>query len=162
ITQTADGYLWIGTENGLVRFDGVRFQPWTPPPGETLDSRIFSVLGTRDGALWVGTGRGLSRVKNGHVKNFEVAGRINMMIEDGDGVWIARPRARDGKGPICRVDDRGMRCRGKSDGMPMETAGQIVRDRENGVWFGGSSGLSRWAGGTVTNFFTEEFTEEKI
>jgi ligand-binding sensor domain-containing protein len=162
ITQTADGYLWIGTENGLVRFDGVRFQPWTPPPGETIDSRVFSVLGTRDGALWVGTGRGLSRVTNGHVKNFETGSRINVMFEDGDGVWIARSRARDGRGPICHVDDRGMQCRGKSDGLSMETAGQIVRDRENGVWFGGSSGLSLWAEGKVTNFFEEEFTEEKI
>src|SRR5262249_8532560 len=31
IAQTADGYIWIGTDSGLVRFDGVRFQPWTPP-----------------------------------------------------------------------------------------------------------------------------------
>ena len=30
ITQTTDGYLWIGTRTGLLRFDGVRFVPWTP------------------------------------------------------------------------------------------------------------------------------------
>jgi hypothetical protein len=33
IVQTADGYLWIGTSSGLMRFDGVRFVPWMPPPG---------------------------------------------------------------------------------------------------------------------------------
>src|SRR5262249_32320894 len=33
ISQTTDGYLWIGSENGLVRFDGARFVPWDPPPG---------------------------------------------------------------------------------------------------------------------------------
>ena len=38
IAQTADGYLWIGTEAGLVRFDGVRFVPWTPPSGQALPS----------------------------------------------------------------------------------------------------------------------------
>ena len=32
IVQTADGYLWIGTSSGLMRFDGVRFVPWSPPP----------------------------------------------------------------------------------------------------------------------------------
>ena len=38
IVQTPDGYLWVGTEFGLVRFDGVRFVPWSPPPGERLPS----------------------------------------------------------------------------------------------------------------------------
>ncbi|HEV7513964.1 MAG TPA: hypothetical protein VGO27_19875, partial [Candidatus Acidoferrum sp.] len=36
ITQTTDGYLWIGTPSGLLRFDGVRFVPWTPPDGQQL------------------------------------------------------------------------------------------------------------------------------
>src|SRR5262249_1476826 len=36
VTQTTDGYVWIGTTDGLIRFDGVRFSPWSPPPGESL------------------------------------------------------------------------------------------------------------------------------
>jgi ligand-binding sensor domain-containing protein len=38
ITQTADGYLWLGTESRLFRFDGVRFVLWTPPNGDRLPS----------------------------------------------------------------------------------------------------------------------------
>src|ERR1700686_4605415 len=34
IAQTPDGYLWLGTESGLLRFDGVRTVPWQPPAGE--------------------------------------------------------------------------------------------------------------------------------
>ena len=49
IVQTPDGYLWIGTEFGLVRFDGVRFIPWSPPPGQHLPStKILSLLASRD------------------------------------------------------------------------------------------------------------------
>lgn len=67
ITQTADGYLWIGTNIGLIRFDGVHFAPWSPPTGERLqDSRIFSLLGTRDGSLWIGTGYSVARWKEGN------------------------------------------------------------------------------------------------
>src|SRR5262249_36974897 len=40
VTQTADGYIWIATVDGLARFDGVRFYPWSPPPGESLPNRI--------------------------------------------------------------------------------------------------------------------------
>ena len=36
IAQTPDGYLWVGTEFGLLRFDGVRLTPWEPPGGERL------------------------------------------------------------------------------------------------------------------------------
>src|ERR1700722_15187542 len=50
ITQTTDGYVWIGTEAGLMRFDGVRFVKWTPPNGSQLPSTFITfLLGTRDG-----------------------------------------------------------------------------------------------------------------
>src|SRR5712671_6939767 len=44
IAQTPDGYLWLGTEFGLVRFDGVRALPWQPPAGQTLPSNYISSL----------------------------------------------------------------------------------------------------------------------
>src|SRR5215467_7058611 len=56
IAQTADGYLWIGTDAGLVRFDGVRFVSWASPKDERLPSdQILSLLGASDGSLWIGT-----------------------------------------------------------------------------------------------------------
>src|SRR4030088_260693 len=65
ITQTSDGYLWIGTSGGLVRFDGVRFVVFdrsnTPALG---DDSILSLCPARDGSLWIGTeGGGLARMK---------------------------------------------------------------------------------------------------
>src|ERR1700757_4791638 len=54
LAQGPDGYLWLGTEFGLVRFDGVRTVPWRPPEGFSLpDNRIMSLLAARDGTLWV-------------------------------------------------------------------------------------------------------------
>src|SRR5215475_9796606 len=50
IAQTGDGYLWIGTDAGLVRFDGVRFSPWPSPRGERLPSdQILYLLAASDG-----------------------------------------------------------------------------------------------------------------
>ena len=60
IAQTPDGYLWLGTEFGLRRFDGVRAVPWEPPAGQHLPSSdIRSLRGARDGRLWIGTFAGL-------------------------------------------------------------------------------------------------------
>ncbi len=45
IAQTTDGFLWIGTQAGLIRFDGVQFIPWQPPAGSHLpDERIVDLL----------------------------------------------------------------------------------------------------------------------
>ena len=61
ITQTTDGYLWIGTTEGLWHFDGIHFVSWAPPTGEKLPSpRINSLFASRDGSLWIGTTVGLS------------------------------------------------------------------------------------------------------
>src|SRR5258708_6481546 len=56
LAQTADGYLWLGTQKGLWRFDGVRFLPWQPRVGEALPVEdIWCLRAALDGGLWIGT-----------------------------------------------------------------------------------------------------------
>src|SRR6266481_847784 len=77
IAQTPDGYLWLGTEFGLLRFDGVRNVPWQPPPDQHLpSSHILSLLAARDGTLWIGADKGLASRKGGKLTQYpELAGR---------------------------------------------------------------------------------------
>ena len=74
IQQTRDGYLWLGTGEGLFRFDGVRFERYEPNRGGALFSgRISALLATKDGGLWIAhQGRGVraSFLKNGEVRNY--------------------------------------------------------------------------------------------
>src|SRR5260370_36425853 len=78
IAQTGDGYLWLGTEFGLLRFDGVRAVPWKPPAGEDLPiSYIRSLFGARDGTLWVGTLKGLASSEDGKLTQYhDFAGKV--------------------------------------------------------------------------------------
>ena len=56
IAQTPDGYLWLGTEFGLLRFDGVRNVLWDQTVGEHLPSHyIRHLITARDGRIWIGT-----------------------------------------------------------------------------------------------------------
>ncbi len=71
IVQTKDGYLWLATETGLVRFDGVRGVPWQPPAGEHLPGReIRDLRVSRDGTLWIGTDKGLASWKDGKLTHY--------------------------------------------------------------------------------------------
>ncbi len=76
LAQTKDGFLWLGTEAGLVRFDGVEFQTYdrnsnSGLPGPALPGNdIRCLLATADGALWIGTNAGLVRWKDGTAKRF--------------------------------------------------------------------------------------------
>jgi len=56
LTQTRDGYLWLGTQGGLVRFDGVRFTVLdTHNTPEFPSDRIVQLAEASDGTLWIGT-----------------------------------------------------------------------------------------------------------
>src|SRR3954466_6818361 len=55
IVQTPDGFLWFGTEEGLVRFDGFRFTVFDKSNTPALGTSEISVLlADSDGALWIG------------------------------------------------------------------------------------------------------------
>src|SRR5215472_5874514 len=93
ITQTPDGYLWLGTEFGILRFDGVRSVPWQPPADQPLPSNtIYKLLGSRDGTLWIGTDNGLASWNGKKLTTYpELAGQfVFALLEDRDGViWAA-------------------------------------------------------------------------
>jgi len=71
LAQTTDGFLWIGTEVGLVRFDGNGFLTFDQNSKPALpESDVQCLLATPDGSLWIGTTDGLARLQNGAVSVF--------------------------------------------------------------------------------------------
>jgi len=160
ITQTTDGYMWLGTTEGLRRFDGVRFVRWQSPEGQKLPGRNFTaLLGSRDGSLWIGTGMGLSRLKDGRLRVFtdltDPVG-IGAIIEDNTGtVWVTRYRLHGREGPLCSVTADTLRCFGKRDGIPVPYGLGLTQDSTGNFWFG-SNVLCRWRPGTrATTYFGE-------
>jgi ligand-binding sensor domain-containing protein len=71
LAQDLDGYLWIGTDAGLIRFDGVRFVPWDRLSDTPLPSpQVSALYAARDGSLWVGCGDGggIHRIREGRMQ----------------------------------------------------------------------------------------------
>ncbi len=160
IAQTTDGYLWVGTRKGLMRFDGVKFTQWVSPKDQALPGRALgALLGARDGSLWIGTSGGLSRLKDDDLVNYmtQPAGAgVGLILEDPAGaIWVTRYRITDGKGPLCRVTGQDVQCYGKTDGLPAPYALGLAKDGAGNFWIG-SNLLYRWAPGSSTAYFEEE------
>jgi signal transduction histidine kinase/ligand-binding sensor domain-containing protein len=74
LVQTRNGFVWLGTEAGLVRFDGNGFTVFDRNSTPALPGNdVRCLLETHDGALWIGTSEGLARWNDGVVKQFTVA-----------------------------------------------------------------------------------------
>jgi len=90
MAQTPDGYLWLGSEFGLFRFDGVKAVPWQPPAGQQLPDKPYALLVTRDGTLWIGTFAGLVSWNGDKLTRYpEIDDRfVTSLLEDREGtVW---------------------------------------------------------------------------
>jgi signal transduction histidine kinase/ligand-binding sensor domain-containing protein len=74
IVQTRDGYLWLGTDNGLVRFNGASFTAFTAETGSLKDNEVWALQEDDEQALWIGTyGGGITRLKDGRFRTFTTA-----------------------------------------------------------------------------------------
>jgi len=149
MTQTTDGFIWIGTRGGLVRFDGARFTPFAAPPGQKLSSnRILSVGAGSDGSLWIGTRVGLHRYKDGRLTDFPDAPGWIMSIVERDGrIWFTRSSVRDDKGPLCEVQGDKAVCHADANGVPIKNGRQLAKDAEGNLWTVSDDTLMRWKDG---------------
>jgi ligand-binding sensor domain-containing protein/signal transduction histidine kinase len=108
IVQSRDGYLWLGTQDGLARFDGIRFKPFSLKDGlPSVD--ISALLVDHEGTLWIGTsGSGLCRLKQDRIEiisgseNQPGSDTIRCLAEDATGrLWVGTAGGlrfcRDGK-----------------------------------------------------------------
>lgn len=154
IAQTADGYLWMGTEEGLARFNGTRFTVFTSRNAHGLASDFVEVLAAghhRD--LWIGTDSGLSHFspdpRTGEIGAFRAftqessfAGRkITALCEDREGaLWVGTPQG------LSRLFHGRVETWTVQNGLPDLSISAIAMDSEGTIWVGTVKGLARLNG----------------
>jgi len=145
ICQTADGYVWVATVDGLFKFDGFTFSRWEPQPGEAMLPGIpraalpgipNRLLATKDGGLWVGGMGTMTLISGGHAKMYS----LMVGTERGDVRSICQGRA----GIIWAGTSKGLfkftgndwQRLGPETGIPNEEIISVLIDRENTLWLG--------------------------
>ncbi len=132
LAQTNDGFLWLGGPNGLFRFDGTRFEPFSSPFGDRLLSTdLYSLFGPPSGGLWIGyTFGGLSFLDKGRVTNYaSEPGSVYGFAQDRDGiVWAGTSSG------LWRFDHSGWQHIGVEWNAPAGRVTQVGFDSEGILW----------------------------
>jgi ligand-binding sensor domain-containing protein/signal transduction histidine kinase len=144
IVQTPDGYLWMGTEEGLARFDGVRFTNFNTRNTPALRSNRISVLFVDShNRLWIGTETGgITLFSNGQfstpkTRNLLPNNFIASLYEDKRGVvWIGT----SGGGLNCYRDENFSRC-GSQNPVLSGAVYSIAGAPDGSLWLGTLRGL---------------------
>ncbi|MGB7759689.1 MAG: two-component regulator propeller domain-containing protein [Bryobacteraceae bacterium] len=159
IVQTRDGYMWFGTDGGLVRFNGESFTVFNTRTGALKDDEVWALQEDDEGGLWIGTyGGGLTLLKNGRFRTFTTA--------DGLPDDVIRSLAKDGQGNIWMVtaqglvrDSHGVFERFTPDNGSADARMAVCWSSSEGLLAGTRSGVYRFANDRLEPFPTMPSSE---
>lgn len=156
--QASDGYIWFGTFDGLVRFNGVHFTVFSKAVTEGIKNNgMWSIVETKeaDGSvLWIGTnGGGLLRYKHGIFTTFGVkdglpADVILSLCSASDGtLWIGTRKG------LASMKNGVIRSFGKEQGLPAVPINALIEDKEKRLWIASAQGLFSQRESKIQNGF---------
>jgi signal transduction histidine kinase/ligand-binding sensor domain-containing protein/CheY-like chemotaxis protein len=159
ILQTRDGYMWVATQDGLARFDGVHFTTFKKEttPGITSND-LTSLYEDRLGNLWIGTmGGGMLRYRNGEFRAYTwkeglPANHVVCFYEDRAGnLWVGTLA-----GGLNLLKDGKFTTYDTSAGLSNNRVRCVYEDREGMYWIGTDDGLNRWNDGSFRVYTTKQ------
>jgi ligand-binding sensor domain-containing protein/signal transduction histidine kinase/DNA-binding response OmpR family regulator len=148
IARTPDGYLWIGTQEGLARFDGVRFTVFVSGNDDVdIPNKYISALFVdAGGRLWVGTRSGIAVLEDGRFRSFGkfsslAHAYVHAIAQDSAGhIWVGSETG------LTEINGDSARPYDSSSGLMDSRVQALLEDRHGGLWIGSASGLQRFDG----------------
>ncbi len=150
ITQTKDGYLWLGTDEGLAQFDGYDFVTFTKSNGDLPSNSVTALAADTDGSLWIGTSGGLAHYKDNRFQTYTTAqglpdNNITMLYSDhADTLWIVAGVN------LCRLQGGKFETFSPGPDLPVTFMRTVAEDSHHELWVGGFTGVGKFVGSKYT------------
>jgi len=155
LAQTPDGYLWVGTHDGLARFDGMQFTIYNVNNTSALTRNFITALcAGRDGSLYAGTENGLVIGKDGvfsrlDANNGLVGNVVTAICQTKQGaIWIGTTTG------LSHYENRAFTNYTTVNGLRVNTIRFLFEDREGALWIATPQGLNCFRNGTMEQFTT--------
>lgn len=164
VAQTADGQIWIGTDDGLYQFDGRRFFRWKPEHERPANFGFIQFLyGARNGDLYVGSRSGLFRIS--HRRYFKYSTPMDMpgpFAEDQAGtVWLAKMGS-GRRASVCAIGRTSLRCFGSDKGFQCADNWGLAIRKGVDIWAGGYQGVCHWRPGQTSHVYVLGTTKSPV
>ena len=161
ITQTKDGYLSVGGNSGALRFDGVRFTPWSVPIASTPILLRHPPVSMGVGEFWIATESELVHVRDNVVISHYDVPTTRAFRKDSDGsVWAISGVDQDRV--LCQATDTKIHCLGKAEGITIHDPIAFVADGKGGFWIGGDTSLQHWKMGAASEIYSPQQLQSNI
>jgi signal transduction histidine kinase/ligand-binding sensor domain-containing protein len=153
ITQTADGYLWLGTDEGLARFDGYEFVVFNRDHDNLPSNSITALAASRDGSLWIGTPNGLAQYRDKHFRSYTQKDGLpdnsigSLFVDHAGTLWIVAG------GNLSRLDGTHFTNFRPERDIPMRAVRAVTENAGHTLLVAGNSAVAKLEEGRFSSVF---------
>ena len=153
ITQTSDGYLWLGTDEGLARFDGYEFTIFSRDHGDLPSNSVTALAAGKDGSLWIGSRSGITRYRDQRFRTYTrkeglVDDLVSALFVDHAGIlWIVAG------GDLSRFDGSTFTNFMRERDLPLTSVRAVTEDSNHNIYVSGNNSVVKLDGGKFVDVF---------
>jgi signal transduction histidine kinase/ligand-binding sensor domain-containing protein len=154
IAQTPENYIWVGTDDGLARFDGMHFTIFNRSNVPELSSSAFqALLVSKEGALWAATSSGLVQYSNARFRTYTLKDGLphgyisSIAIDAKDELWLGTVG-----GGLVRFSGGKFITHNTANGLAHDEVWAVTSSADGSIWAGTRRGLSRFKNGSFLTY----------